>query len=71
MVGGWQRNPERLIFVAGVASDGNRALIVGGWTTVRQPLKCVSLADVWELHVAEGCWIQVCCPHRTSAMIYS
>ena len=47
---------------AGVASDGKRAVIVGGWTNARKgahKLPFWWLADVWEFHFDLGCWIQV------------
>lgn len=49
---------------AGVASNGERAVIVGGWTNARPhpkgAKKYLWLADVWEYYFAEDCWIQVC-----------
>ena len=58
-----QQSHEAVVLVAGVASDGERTLFLGGWTTARLRTKYLVLADVWEYHCSEGCWIQVCFPY--------
>ncbi len=44
--------------VVGVACDGKRAIIVGGLTCASGGHEPLQLADVWEFHFAEECWVQ-------------
>lgn len=49
---------KQWVLIAGVASDGERALMVGGWT-ISLHTKSLPLADVWQYDFDEGYWIQV------------
>ena len=56
--------------VVGVACDGKRAIIVGGLTCASGGHEPLQLADVWEFHFAEECWVQarlyIICPASLS-----
>ncbi|EIE21270.1 hypothetical protein COCSUDRAFT_57173 [Coccomyxa subellipsoidea C-169] len=58
---------------AGVASNEDRAVIVGGWTAARPEVtraeKVLWLADVWEYHFDLNCWIQVVPADKKQAWI--
>ncbi|EIE21271.1 hypothetical protein COCSUDRAFT_43570 [Coccomyxa subellipsoidea C-169] len=54
------------------AADVERAVLVGGCTNAGLPpsrKNCLWLADVWEFHFAEQCWIQVVPENRNQPWI--